>query len=84
MKVYVDFFKPLGKWYAGGAVEMEEVKAWDGPEEKLAMIWKNQNFLQDNHRDFWTIVVDDLDSERNKPEYNLLWKRVLQIGKDTE
>lgn len=78
MKIWVDFFKPTGKWYGGGVVDMGYVRSWDSPETQLQALWQNQNVLvQSTDRKYWTIVLDDLDSERYKPEYNGCWKRVL-------
>ena len=86
MKIRVDFFKPSGKWYAGGMVEVGDHKLWMG--SLLDVIWKNQEILS-SHPDrspqtYWTIVIDDPPNTENDPSYNDFFKAVLQIGRDEE
>lgn len=84
MKVWFDLYKPSGKWYAGGAVEMEDQEPFDPNESILETFWRNQDFMNGNcHKSLYTIISDDLDSARNDSEYKTLWKQVLQIGRDS-
>lgn len=79
--VQVDFYKPSGKWYAGGRVELF-ANPWDSKEEILAALWVAQSHVIGiRGRDF-TIVIDDLPESKADPNYRTCWKMVLQIGKE--
>lgn len=80
MKIRVDFYKPSGKWYTGGLVEIGDAKLWD--KNFLDIVWENQDHLQKNYRDYWTIVINDDPEEEKKETYHDFFNAVLQVGKD--
>jgi hypothetical protein len=48
MKIQVDFYKPSGKWYAGGIVDIGDAKLWrdeSGYNSVAVAIGKNQQIL---------------------------------------
>jgi hypothetical protein len=81
MKIWVDFYKPRGKWYTGGVVDLGDVKPYQGRDLMLEAVWKNQDLLKaSTDRTYWTVVSDDLRSLARDPEYKDFAKAVLQIG----
>lgn len=76
MKIYVDFFKPSGKWYAGGEVDVGEARLWR--DNLLQAIWDNQMLLNQNtERSQWTVVSREADQDDNE-----FCRAVLQVGKN--
>ncbi len=71
----IDFYKPSGKWYAGGEVDMEYVKPWDDLDEILAVIKKNQRIMNS----YWGyhIVLSDTPENYRDPNYMQTWNRLI-------
>jgi len=82
MKIQVDFYKPLGKWYAGGEVEIGDIKPYDPAIDLLDVIWQNQQILSTKRSNYFTIVTNDTSENHNDPNYRHCFKFVLQIGID--
>lgn len=77
MKIQVDFYKPSGKWYAGGEVEIGDTQPW---KNLLDVIWENQQILATKRSNYWTIVTNDTPSNYADPNYRHCFKFVLQVG----
>ena len=60
MKIRVDFYRPSGKWYEGGEVEIGNAKLWRG--DLPQAIVNNQNILTDGwqEQDCYYVVTSDL------------------------
>jgi len=85
--IWMDLYKPSGKWEYGGVVYVGDVKPWQDSDLLMDAIRANQDIVVDSalvgkHGEYWTIVVDDLVSLAKLPEYKFLWKRIMQIGRD--
>lgn len=80
MKIRVDFYKPSGKWYSGGLVDIGDSKPWHGRDILLDKILENQKILVPGNMEQWTIVSDDPPGSEIDPNYKDFFKAVLQIG----
>lgn len=78
MKIQVDFYKPSGKWYAGGEVEIGDAKPYD--DDLLYIIWENQQILTSKHSKYYTVVTNDTPDNDADPNYHYCFKSILQIG----
>ena len=76
MKIQVDFYKPSGKWYSGGEVEVN-CKPWDDRAKIMDEIRNNQEILIKSDLSQWTIVLDDAKGNEFSKEF---WKRIIQFG----
>jgi hypothetical protein len=84
MKIMVEWYKPSGKWYTEGEVEIGDVRLWHGFDEMLEAIWANQTILMDKDpesRKYWTIVSRDLPGNEKNPEYHEFTQAILQVGR---
>lgn len=92
--VHAKLFKPSGKWYAEGDVEIH-ANSWDSIETILLAFWQRQKIverrrnmehkeetLQHYHQPYWTIVLDDHPASKADPNYHNCWQMVLQIGQE--
>lgn len=67
--IKVDFFKPSGKWYNGGNVNIGNARLWKGDIPQA--IVNNQTIISDGWQDtnYYTVVVQDLSENMAKVEY---------------
>jgi hypothetical protein len=79
--IRVDWYKPSRKWYAGGTVDVGDVKLYDGINAMLNAISRNQKVLPGSGIEMhWTIVIDDLPENKERADYHEFFKAVLQVG----
>lgn len=70
MQIRVDWFKPSGKWYSGGLVEIGDLRIWDDGFKQA--IVDNQNELVDEwtvDNDF-TVVCSNTEAQDNDPNFS--------------
>lgn len=77
--IRVDFFKPSGKWYSGGEVDVGTAKLYD--DNLLDVIWENQQILAPGDKEYYTIVIDDVYTNFIREDYHEFYKAVLQVGR---
>lgn len=65
MRVYVDFYKPSGKWYAGGEVEIGEVEGWNR-DKVLEVVIKNQRIIKPGWEEEFIAVVRNWSEDENE------------------
>lgn len=70
MKIWVDFFKPSGKWYLGGEVEMGDARLHMGEPYRQAIV-DNQRIMMDGwqHKAYYYVVTRDLAKYDEDPHY---------------
>jgi hypothetical protein len=74
--IEVSFFKPNGKWYTSGEVNVGSARLWKG--DLLQGIKENQSIVSGDFEQ-WTIVSGD-PVDMNSTDFT---RAVLQIGKDS-
>lgn len=57
MIIEVNFYKPSGKWYSWGDVNIGDARLWKG--DVYAAILKNQNILEEGVADHYFIVTSN-------------------------
>ncbi len=81
--IRVDWYKPSGKWYAGGIVNVGDVKLHDGNDAMLDAISRNQKALAGSGMGtYWTIVINDLPENKERADYHEFFMAVLQVGRN--
>lgn len=84
LEVRVDFFKPSGKWYAGGTVNVGPARLWQGRDVFLRAVWERQQILGGSGGAYWTVVTGDLPENEARADYREFSRAVLQVGQDVD
>ena len=64
MNIRVDWYKPSGKWYSGGIVDIGDAKLYKNQEVEQAIVDKQQLLLHNWHINcYYTVVVSNINDE---------------------
>lgn len=75
MKIRVDWYKPSGKWYAGGEVEVDDSRLYF--DDFLQKIVDNQNELIDGWQGGYDVVTSDTEENYADQNYTLFYKALF-------
>ena len=76
MKIQVDFYKPSGKWYTGGTVDIGDARPHIGGEVEQALV-DSQHILQDGWQGSFVVVVSN---GNDTPSTDPSCKRMYPLG----
>lgn len=76
LRIWVDFYRPSGKWYAGGEVDLGNARMWGPGNEFKQAIVDNQQALKDGWQGDYIVVTSDLPVSWADPNYHEFNKRV--------
>lgn len=79
MKIRVDWFKPSGKWYAGGEVEIGDLYLFD--DELKQAIVDNQNHIGEGWQGYYDVVTSDTEENWRDESYTKFFKHLFHSGK---
>lgn len=80
MFIQIDFFKPTGKWYSGGTVELTDgTYLWK--DDFKQQIVNNQKIMCDGWQEHdWIVVVRDTPANELNPSYNGFFYHLFLAG----
>jgi hypothetical protein len=80
MLIHIDFFKPSGKWYEGGDVEIRDGSyLWS--DDLKQQIVNNQDILMDGWQDCeYTVVLTDTPENISDSNYRGFFRHMFHAG----